>query len=143
MKLAVIAAGALMLASQAAAYTLTPVNKLYSATGTMTFSAAGGPSLTCNVTLMGHINAVGVGMIRSAAFTGSPTCAAIVATGFHWGVYANDASDLKLTKVNVTVAGVNFAPKKLIVPFSGGAISVNSDGMSGTLTTSPTVAIVP
>ncbi len=141
---------ALALAGAADAYSLTPTNTKFAASGTLMLTAAG-DTISCKTKLGGKTGAKGMASITSASFTGSsPLCSLITPTDFPWKTTAKSATTATIMNVAVTGGGSGCGPSKVTITVnSGGDFTFNNATLSGgcsingSLQTSPVITITP
>ena len=138
----------LSLAGTANAYSFTPTNTMFAATGTLMLTAAG-TSVNCATNLGGKTSAKGSASITSAAFSGSsPVCKLITPTGLPWKTTAKSATKASIMNVGVAGGGGSCGPTKVTITVSpGGAFTFNNAKLSGgceidgSLQTAPAITI--
>ena len=146
--LAVAALAVLSLAGTANAYSFTPTNTTFAATGTLMLTAAGA-AVNCNTNLGGKTSAKGGASITSAVFSGSsPVCKLITPTGLPWKTTAKSATKAIIANVAVSGGGGSCGPTKVNITVSpGGAFTFHNAKLSGgcvidgTLQTAPVITI--
>jgi hypothetical protein len=143
-------------ATPAAAFHLSPDGN-FTATGDTSATVNGaGITLPCHASLTGKVKS-GVGYITGGTFTtssGPPgQCESVTLGNLPWRVTARAATRLRLRNVTFQVAGITCGPSPIAtsyknskatftaVPMSGGVGGGCS--ISGSLTISPTLSIVP
>lgn len=146
--LAAIGLTTLGFASSANAFKFSPPNTKFSGTGP-TSATKGGVTLSCTGTLKGSTNAKGIGKVTGGSFTGALGCSSVGLTGLPWPMKATSATTGTVSKVTFTSPIGNCGPGTLPVHLSGGVISFNfllnpgACQITGSLTTHPTISIVP
>ena len=132
----------------AAAYHLSPENASFTGTGT-TSATKNGITLKCKAKFQGHVDSNGVGWVDSGSFTGQLGCTSVGLGNLPWKSLARTATKANIYNVAFTSpignCGPGTVPTKLVdgiikfanVPLSGGCT------VSGKITTSPTLSIVP
>ena len=139
-------------APPAAAYHLSPTGT-FTATGT-TSATKNGITLPCTATLSGKVNSNGIGFVTGGSFgdNGGPpgACAAVTLNNLPWKAVATTSRRVKIRNVTFTTpigaCGPNTLPVQLkngVITFTTVAFSNGSCTVSGNLTTSPTLSIVP
>ena len=145
-----VAAGFASSAS-AAGYKFSPPSTKFTGAGT-TSATTQGVTIACNANLKGNDSASGVGKVMSGSFsngggTNGADCPFVTFSNTPWKMKATGPT-------TATVYGVDFSSPvgsctgNLPITLSGGVITFNSPlgactQVSGTLTTTPTLSIVP
>lgn len=146
-----LAAAGFASSASAAGYKFSPPSTKFTGTG-MTSATTQGITIACNASLKGNDNANGVGKVTSGSFSNGggqngADCPFVTFSGTPWKMKATGPT-------TATVYGVDFSSPvgscsgNLPITVQNGVISFNSplgncSQVSGTLTTSPTLSIVP
>ena len=145
-------------AAPAGAWTLSPTSTKVTLTGDTSATVNGaGLTLPCHATIKGNISSSGVGFIRSGAFTTSTgpqgQCEAVTLQNTPWKTVAKSKSKVRLNNVTFQVAGITCGPGPLPVTLKDGVATFTDVPLpggvgagctvSGNLTSSPTLSIVP
>lgn len=153
---AILVAGPMSLgiaATPATAYHLSPSGN-FTADGT-TSATKGALTLPCKAHFTGKVNSKGVGYVTGATFTdnGALGCAAVTLGGTPYKSIAKTASKVVISKAQFNgPAGLSCGPGNVPVKLKSGvigftAVPLPSSGgdctITGKLTTSPTLSIVP
>lgn len=146
--LGVAAAASLALATSASAFTLSPVKKAFTATGPAALSL-NGVTINCTATLTGKVTKTGaMAKITGASFSDATgSCAQVMAADLPWMVKPTGASTISINHIAASVPSCG--PAKINATLSGGTIGINTTINPGgcminaSLTTSPTISIVP
>jgi len=132
----------------AAAYHLIPVSTDFTGSGT-TSATKNGITLKCKAKFQGHTDSNGVGFITGGSFSGQLGCTSVGLGGLPWKSLAKSATKVIINNVSFTSpignCGPGNVPVKLvdgIIKFSNVALAGNCT-ISGKITTSPTLSIVP
>ena len=136
--------------SASAANKFQPIHTKFTATGPISLTQ-NGTTLNCAVKFRGATSTTGrEGRIIAANFSGSGGCAAVKATALPWKAEPGiSLSTIKIEQVSLFSPHGLCGPDPVQATLSGGAISFNSTlipgncQFSGSLTTSPTITIVP
>jgi hypothetical protein len=144
---AITAVGLVSLAGAANAFEFSPESKTFVGTGP-TSATLNGITLACTGTLHGKTTKTGIGKVTSGSFTGAAGCSSVGLQGLPWTMKATGASTATVANVTFTSPIGNCGPANLPVNVSGGVISFTNATLgnckvSGTLTTTPTISIVP
>jgi hypothetical protein len=144
---AITAVGLVSLAGVAHAFEFSPEGKTFVATGP-TSATLNGITLACTGTIHGKTTKTGIGKVTSGSFTGAAGCSATGLSGLPWTMKATGASTATVFGVTFTSPIGNCGPANLNVNLSGGVVSFTNQPIgsctgSGTLTTTPTLSIVP
>lgn len=132
----------------AAAYHLIPESTSFTGTGN-TSATKNGVTLACKAKFQGHVDANGVGFVDSGSFTGQLGCDTVGLGGLPWKAPAKSATKATITKVSFTSPIGNCGPGNVPVKLVNGVIKftdvplAGSCTISGKITTSPTLSIVP
>jgi len=146
--LAASALAVVALAGSASAYSFTPTNTKFKATGTLMLTALG-DTVNCKTTLAGKTSKTGGASIASATFSGSsPVCKLITPTGLPWKTTAKSATKATIMNIAVSGGGGSCGPTNVSIGVSGGgAFTFNNAVLSGgceingTLQTAPVITI--
>jgi hypothetical protein len=151
--IAITAAGLLSLGilgtTPAAAYHLSPAGNF---TGDGNTSATkNGISLPCKAHFTGKVNSRGVGYVTGGSFkeNGKIGCVSVRLQNLPWKALAKSATKVKIYNVTFSSPIGNCGPGDLPVHSSGGVITFKAVPLpggctvSGKITTTPTVNIVP
>jgi hypothetical protein len=152
MKTAVIAIAAGLMSfgivGSAAAYHLSPENTKFSGTGN-TSATKNGITLKCKAKFQGHVDANGIGYVDSGTFSGELGCTSVGLQNTPWKATATAATKATIANVTFTSPIGNCGPGNLATKLVSGVISFANRPLSGgctvsgKITTSPTVSIVP
>ncbi len=132
----------------AAAYHLIPENTDFTGTG-KTSATKNGITLKCDATFQGHVDSKGVGFVDSGTFTGQLGCESVGLGGLPWKAPAKSATKVIINNVSFTSPIGNCGPGKIPVKVKSGVIKftdvplAGNCTVSGSITTSPTLSIVP
>jgi hypothetical protein len=146
---AVITSAGLAGITPAAAYHLNPQGNF---TGDGDTSATkNGVSLPCKAHFTGSITRTGVGYVKSGSFkdNGAVGCTSVKLTNLPWKSTAVSATRAKIFNVTFTSPIGNCGPGTLPTTLKNGVISFTAVPLpggctvSGKITTSPTISIVP
>ncbi|HVU20104.1 MAG TPA: hypothetical protein VHE09_05185 [Rhizomicrobium sp.] len=150
--IAITAAGLMSLGivgtTPARAYHLIPENTDFTGTGT-TSATKNGVTLQCKAKFQGHTDAKGVGYITGGSFSGQLGCDTVGLGGLPWKSPAKSATKVIINNVSFTSPIGNCGPGNVPVKLVDGVIKFKNVGLagnctiSGKITTSPTVSIVP
>lgn len=138
------------LSTAAAAQTVTPVSTNFTASGPTSLTS-GGTRLNCTSTFRGTTSADGrTASITSASLAGFG-CGLVSATNLPWTVTAQSTTAITVSGVAVNVPFATCGPSNLSaaynnatgqMTFANAPLAPNCS-VTGTLTTSPTLTIVP
>jgi hypothetical protein len=146
-----IAVAGVGLATSAQAYHFSPVATKFTATGPTTLSQ-NGQTINCTSKFTGKTNATGSsGNITGLSITGSDIrCGLVSGTNFPWKGKPTGATTGKVMNAEVTSPLGTCGPGTVSpIGLSGGVITFNnilnpgSCKVTGTVTTSPTLSVVP
>ena len=130
------------------AYHLIPESSDFTGSG-KTSATKNGITLKCNANFTGNVNRKGVGLITGGSFTGAVGCSSVGLGGLPWKSVATSATKIKIVNVSFTSPIGDCGPGNLVVKLSSGVITFKGKALpggctvSGTVTTSPTLSIVP
>jgi hypothetical protein len=136
-------------AAQASAFSFSPKNKSFSASG-KTNLTKGSLSVPCTSTFVGSSDAAGVGHIKSATFSGGLFCSGIKAVGLPWTAKATTATKAVVYRVSVSASvfgtcGPTNVPvsvsKTGVFTFANVILTPNCK-VNGTIASKPPVTIV-
>ncbi|MBA3810912.1 MAG: activator of alkane oxidation [Caulobacteraceae bacterium] len=148
---AIAAIAALGLAGQASAFSLSPKNTNFTASGPTSLTA-NGITLACTSTFTGKTNKKGTGKITGFSAVGQPGCTSVVGSNFPWNAKATSATNIKFTNVQVGIPsfGINCGPGTVnSTDNASGQVTFNATlnpgncQVSGTVQSSPAITIVP
>jgi len=150
MKAVIALAACTMLAgtAPAAAYHLIPENSTFTGTG-KTSATKNGVSLPCKANFTGHVDKKGIGYVDSGTFSGQVGCSTVGLANLPWKSVARSATRVVILNVQFTSPIGDCGPGSLKVRLSDGVISFKNQSLpggctvTGKITTSPTVSIVP
>ena len=137
------------IASQAAAFSFSPKNTSFTASGSTSLTK-GTLTVPCTAHFTGHTSSTGVGSVLTASFSGSSLCTAIKATDLPWPAKATSATTAVVSHVAVTASifgtcGPSNVPttvsKTGVITFSNVTLTPNCK-VKGSVTTTPPVTIV-
>jgi hypothetical protein len=150
--IAILAAAALTFGAAGSAfakgYRLSPEGMSFTGTGT-TSATKNGITLKCKATFQGHVDDTGVGFVDSGSFKGQVGCTAVGLGGLPWTSTAKNAKKVDIANVSFTSPIGNCGPGDLLVTVTDGTIKFKNLPLagdcvvSGTIKTSPALAIVP
>jgi hypothetical protein len=139
------------LAQSAAAYSVSPLNTAYTATGPATIRTAAGSVINCTLTITGRTLSNGKAKTFTAAFSaGDAACVNTTASDLPWMSPVLNATTLKLEHFTVTTPDGTCGPI-MIRPAdnASGVWTVTNASVppgctfSATLATTPAITIVP
>jgi len=150
--LVIIAAGLMSFGiagiTPAAAYHLTPEGTSFTGTG-KTSATKNGVSLPCKANFTGHVDSNGIGWVDGGTFTGQVGCSTVKLINLPWKSVAKAATRVKILNVTFSSPIGDCGPGTIPVKLVNGNITFNTVAMpggctvSGKITTSPTLSIVP
>ena len=135
-------------ATPASAYHLIPLNSSFTGTGT-TSATKNGVTLKCKATFQGNVDANGIGHVTGGTFKGDVGCTTVGLGGLPWVSKAKSATKIIINNVSFTSPIGNCGPNNVPVKLANGVIKftdvpmAGSCTISGKITTSPTLSIVP
>jgi hypothetical protein len=135
-------------ATPAFAYHLIPEGQSFTGTG-KTSATKNGITLACKAKFQGNVDNNGVGSITAGTFSGELGCSSVGLSGLPWKAVAKGATKVTISNVTFTSPIGNCGPGNLVVKLANGVISFKNLPLpggctvSGKITTSPTVSIVP
>lgn len=134
--------------ASASKFKLSPASTKFTATGATTL-VKGGVTVPCTANFKGATNAMGVGKVTAATFTGSALCTSITAGSLPWKAQAINATTANILLVVVNSPLGTCGPGTVpVTDNASGQLGFNSTlnpgacGVSGTLQTSPVITIV-
>lgn len=145
--IAALSAASLGLASQANAYKFSPPSTSFTGKG-KTSATKNGVTLACSANLSGATDANGNGKVTGGSFSGAFGCSAVTFANLPWPMTATGKTTGTVTGVTFNSPIGNCGPDTLNITLKRGKIKFNQTiaggcAVTGSLTTTPTLSIVP